>query len=328
MFGSFLLIRIGSLVLLLFLSFFSQGQLKSSKAFSEQLTLITDNDRYLLQGKDRYYTNGLMFHYSRVVTPEKTSVIKRVDQYELGQKLFTPFSRKIYVIEDIDRPVTGYLYAKYTRSNFIQNNQLWQWGASIGTIGEASLGQDMQNTFHKIINVNSDWWGWIWQHQLKSEPGFNLHARYARGLINNNNHSLFQITPVSHATLGTSFTNFSQGLLLQIGKFNQHLNSAYWNASVQDKQTSQSNQTELFFYYYPEAMYQVYNATVQGGMFRKDKGMLVSSIEPFVMTHQVGALFSMHRYTVRLEATFQTKEAKSQRFAHDYGTIAVSYRFN
>lgn len=243
--------RITFLIITLLLSFSSQGQFISPRSFSQQLSVITENDRYLLQSKDRYYTNGLIIRYSKVHTAKKQTIIKQVNQYEIGQKLFTPYFRKIYDVSKIDRPVTGYLYAKYTQSRFMVRNQFLQLGVSVGTIGKASLGQAMQNTFHKIINVNSDNWGWIWDYQLKSEPGINFHGHYARGLFNANI-SFLQITPVTQTTLGSYLTNVSQGVLIQLGKFNPLNQSAYWNALIQEKKTTQPAKSELFLYYHPE----------------------------------------------------------------------------
>jgi lipid A 3-O-deacylase len=315
--------RIISILFFLVVSFTSRSQSYNQPGFSQQLSVITENDRYLMQGRDRYYTNGLMFNYTRTGHAKNDAIMKRLHQYELGQKLFTPYSRKIYDASQIDRPVTGYLYGKYTQSNFKEGNQLLQWGASIGAVGKASLGQGMQDVFHKIISVNSDWWGWIWGYQLKSAVGVNLHGLYAKGLLNEQS-SFIQLTPVSQAIAGMDYSNISQGLLIQLGKFNPLYQSTYWNASVDDEQTPK---TELFFYYHPEIAYQFYNATVQGGMFLKDKGPLVSEIEPWILKHQLGAAFAISRYTIKLEMILQGKEARSQHFTHNYGGIHFGYRF-
>ena len=310
----------------LLLSFSSFSQTAGNKHFSQQLTVVTENDRYLMQGRDRYYSNGLIFKYSRLHDAKNPSILKQVDQYEVGQKLFTPYSRKIYDVAQIDRPVTGYLYLKYSQSRFLVNNQLLELGVSVGTIGKASLGEAMQNSFHKLIGVSSSTWGWIWDYQLKSEPGINLHGHYAVGLLEVNS-SLFQLTPVSQATLGTSFTNASQGLLIQFGKFNPLSESAYWNASVQGNHATQTGNSELFFYYNPEVSVHLYNATVQGGLFRKDKGPILSSLKPVMVVHQVGGMFTLSRYILKMELVIQSKEARSQRFNHNYGSIRVSYLF-
>ncbi|MDE3183512.1 MAG: lipid A deacylase LpxR family protein [Bacteroidota bacterium] len=313
------------LIILLLSCFKCDAQANHPNTFSKQLSVLTENDYYLFQGKDGYYTNGLVFTYSLVHHAKKSTIIKQVNTFELGQKLFTGYSRKIYNVSEIDRPVTGYLYAKFSQSDFVSHNQLWQWGASLGVIGKASLGEGMQDAFHRLIHVNVNYWGWVWDYQLKSEPGINVHGRYAIGLLNN---SFLQLTPVSQATLGTGFTNISQGMLIQLGKFNPLHQSAYWNGSLQYKEDKSPLRPELFFYYYPCLMYQIYNATVQGGMFRKDKGPITSPVEPFLVSQQVGAMATYKRFTLRLATTFEGKEATSQRFTHAYGSIYGSYRFN
>jgi lipid A 3-O-deacylase len=292
------------------------------KGFTKQFSIITDNDRYLLQGKDRYYSNGIILHYSKLHQSKRTNIIKQVDDLDLGQKMYMPYSRKIYQPSEIDRAIAGYLYFKFQRSGFIKNSQLFQWGVSVGTIGKASLAEGLQNSFHKIINVNSDQWGWVWDYQLKTEPGINLHGEYAKGLISSN--SSVQISPVTKATLGTTFTDVSQGIFIQLGKLNPFHQSSYWNAVI-DKEALK---TEWFFYYHPQMTYQLYNATIQGGMFRSDKGPIVSEIKPFVLSHQFGGMASYKRYSLRFAVVFQTKEAKTQRDNHNYASLEGHYRFN
>jgi hypothetical protein len=267
-----------------------------------------------------------MINYNKIHHSGAGKFIKQTDQYEIGQKLFTAYSRKIYDVSEIDRPIAGYLYAKFLRSGFMTRNRFFQWGVSLGTIGKAALGKQMQNGFHKLIDVDPSLWGWIWDYQLKTEPGINLHGLYAKGLIEDKT-SFFQLTPVTNLTLGTSFTNISEVLFFQLGKLKPSGESAYWNASVEESDAGIIKKTELFFYYLPELKYQLYNATVQGGLFRKDKGPITSSVKPFVFTQQLGALCSLDRYTLRLGVVFETKEASTQRLNHVYASIQGSYRF-
>ncbi|MEO8822412.1 MAG: lipid A deacylase LpxR family protein [Ginsengibacter sp.] len=314
--------------MILALIFFSssEAQHSTSGIYSKQLSITTENDYYLFQGKDGYYTNGVIINYSKIQHPVKARFIKQVDHFEIGQKIFTGFSRKIYDVSEIDRPVAGYLYAKFSRSGFLTHNRLFQWGVSLGTIGKAALGEQMQNSFHKLINVDPSMWGWIWDYQLKTEPGINVHGLYAKGLVEAKT-SFFQLTPVTNATLGTSFTNISQGLFFQLGKVKPLDESAYWNASVEENQVSPNKKSELFFYYLPEIKFQLYNAAIQGGLFREDKGPITSTVKPFVFTQQLGALYSFERYTLRLGIVFETKEARTQHFDQMYGSIQGSYRF-
>jgi hypothetical protein len=308
------------------LFFFFSSQAQQHNSYSKQLSITTENDFYLLQGKDGYYTNGIIINYTKIHHSEKAKFIKQTDQYEIGQKLFTAFSRKIYEPSEIDRPIAGYLYAKFLRSGFMKRNRFFQWGASLGTIGKVALGKQMQNGFHKLIDVDPSLWGWIWDYQLKTEPGINLHGLYGKGLIDEA--TSFQLTPVTNLILGTNFTNISGGVFFQLGKLKPASESAYWNASLEENRVGGTKEAELFFYYFPELKYQLYNATIQGGLFRKDKGPITSTVKPLVFTQQLGALCSYDRYTLRLGIVFETKEASSQRLNHTYASIQGSYRFH
>lgn len=75
-------------------------------------------------------------------------------------------------------------------------------------------------------------------------------------------------------------------------------------------------------------MYQLYNATSQGGLFRSDKGLITSSIEPFVLSNEFGVVGSLSRYTASFRLTFQTKETRLQENNHSFGRIQLLYRFN
>ena len=310
---------------IIFLFFFFSSEAQHSISYSKQLSITTENDFYLLQGRDAYYTNGIIINYSKAHHSAKRKFIKQTDQYEIGQKIFTAFSRKIYHVSEIDRPIAGYLYAKFLRTNFLTHNRFFQWGFSLGTIGKAALGKQMQNGFHKLIDVDPGIWGWIWDYQLKTEPGINLHGLYAKGLIDKT--TFFQLTPVTNVTLGTTFTDISQGVLFQLGQLKRPGESAYWNASLEEKEVGATKKPELFFYYLPELKYQLYNATIQGGLFRKDKGPITSAVKPLVFTQQLGALCSLDRYTLRLGVVFESKEASTQHFNHVYPGIQGSYRF-
>ncbi len=302
------------------------SQRKKAQSFSKELSIISDNDFYLLKQKDGYYTNGLVIKYNAVVKNNNAKIFKKINRYEVGQLLFNQGNRKIRDVALIDRPLTGYLYGKLTRSVFINKNKLYEFGASVGAIGEAGLGKNMQNFFHRQINVNSNYWGWVWDYQLKDEIGVNLHGGYAASLINSDE-SLFQATPQVHAALGTTFTNISTAVVMQLGKFNKIGQSAYWGSYLNSRSDDADSPAEYFLFYHPRLMYQAYNATIQGGLFRGDKGPITSSAEPLVFLHEAGFVLSKSRYSFSYTITHMTREAKSQKSNHAYGRVQLAYRF-
>ena len=74
--------------------------------------------------------------------------------------------------------------------------------------------------------------------------------------------------------------------------------------------------------------YVIYDATIQGGLFNKDKGPIVFDAKPLVFSQQIGATYSKNRITADFSILFKTKEVKSSAKPHQYGSIALFYRFN
>jgi lipid A 3-O-deacylase len=329
--------RIVALILVVFFSGIvpSSAQQKKSKPRCSQYTFTLDNDYFLLNGSDRYYTNGVFLSFDQAISAKKLSVIKKTYTIDAGQMIFKQFTRKVWPtvlvsnaypggVGAIDRPITGYLFGKYSQSSFYKKQRMVKWGVSVGSIGSLSFGKEMQSGFHKSTGVGN-WWDWVWDYQLKSEVGINTHGQFAFSVFKGN--SFVQVTPITNATLGTIFTEASQSVLIQIGKANEMHESAYWNSRVSNNCGLLRHNTEMFFYYLPGIKHQFYNATVQGGLFAKDKGPITSEVKPWVASHKVGAMLSNGKYTFDMGVVFMGKEAASQFNNHAYGSIKVAYRF-
>jgi hypothetical protein len=74
--------------------------------------------------------------------------------------------------------------------------------------------------------------------------------------------------------------------------------------------------------------YIAYDATIQGGLFIQDKGTVVFDIKPVVFSQQAGAIYSQNRFTADFSIIFKTREVESVAKPHQFGSIALSYRFN
>ena len=81
------------------------------QTYKNELIFRTDNDAYLLEKKDGYYTNGMFLKLNAATEKNNHKII---NSYELGQMIYTPQDVNFY--RDgigIDRPFCGYLYATY-----------------------------------------------------------------------------------------------------------------------------------------------------------------------------------------------------------------------
>src|SRR5258708_13426914 len=91
-----------------------------AQSHSNEIGLQSDNDSYLAQGSDRYYTDGIYIYFRHALkVKEGTTLQNKVLGFEAGQKLFNAQTGSIFYngIDDprsIDRPFPPYSYAVST----------------------------------------------------------------------------------------------------------------------------------------------------------------------------------------------------------------------
>lgn len=303
----------------------------NSKNYHKEFYLTSENDAYCLQGKDYYYTDGIYFGFCYVTDPKKfkwlkkTIIKKMINTFELRQDIYTPRSGSVQALED--RPFTGYLALTFNKYIFSQKNNLVELGTSIGTIGPNALGKDLQTTYHSIFgfyNVEG------WDTQLRNELSLNFNALLLKPIIKGSKEKrFFNLDGYTKAQLGNAFTNISLGGLLRLGSAENNWNSSHWRARI-----SRTNDAapvldhELYFFYEPLVTLQAYNATIQGGMFIKNKGPVTGDIKPFVFTNQIGIRYAENRWTTALIYIAKSKEAARQIENDKFCSIQLVYLFN
>ncbi|GAC1441280.1 MAG: hypothetical protein NVSMB63_08720 [Sediminibacterium sp.] len=296
------------------------AQQKNNSFFRKELSFTTDNDAYLFQNKDAYYTNGI---YLRLTAAGEQKGSKIIRSFELGQAIYTPLLRRMRSVADIDRPYCGYLYLKYTRTKFLQKEGLLQWSLTGGTIGNASLGEQLQKSYHSLLHY-SQFQGW--QYQVQDAFTVDLGLNYARTLLADP--SWFKMVAAAQATLGTAFTNAKISSWLCLGAFERNHASALWNARVSVWPQDTRRRYELFGYYYPQLILQVYNATAQGSLFEKGTNAILEEPSRWMFQQNLGICYAAQRWTTRIELVWQSREVVRQKLPQEYASVQVNYRFN
>lgn len=299
---------------------FSYAQDKITQpVFSRELSFTTENDAYLFGKHDAFYTNGFFIRLSTAGSKKGNKIIQ---SWELGQMIYTPLIRKTIVPADIDRPYCGFLFGKYSRSGFLKNDAVLQYSATIGLVGPGSLGEDLQNSYHKLLGYVR-FTGWI--YQVQDAIGADAGISYAQTVWEDS--SWIKLVPVVQASVGSNFTNARAGAYLCLGSFEKNSNSALWNAQIQKTATVARKKHEFFAYWYPQLIFQGYNATVQGGLFYKGNGgAQLGEIERWMLQQNVGICYAEGRWTTKVEIVFQGKEAVDQKTPQQYGSVQLSYR--
>lgn len=296
------------------------AQQKRPDFFGHELSFKTENDAFLFQKKDAYYTNGFFF---KLTTAPKGVGNKITRSYELGQMIYTPVIRKTTGPEDIDRPYCGYLFIKYNQAQFLKNKGVLEYSASLGLVGGNSFGEDVQNWYHKQLRY-APFEGW--KYQVQNAVGIDLGMSYARTVLEDS--SWIKWVPVVRMNLGTNFTNANLGAYLCVGSFENNENSALWNSLVQNKITQTKRNYELFAYWYPQLIFQGYNATVEGGLFSKGNGAALGKTEAWMIQQNWGLCYAEGRWTTKIELVYQSREAVAQKNPQRFGSVQLSYRFH
>ena len=294
--------------------------------------LQTDDDSYLLQGSDRYYTDGTFLYYRhalKIKNSDTAFLRNKVLGFELGQKLFTPLSGTIAIngVDQpklIDRPFAAYLYIGSTLNFLFKNESTLKIGAQVGVVGPAALGKEAQDFIH-------DNFGFYhpsgWEYQIANNFEINLSAEYNRLIARA---AWIDASVSGYLDLGNGFTGAGLGPLVRIGNFNQLFNSVSTQSTAIQNKVQALHNHELFFYYKPLFNYVAYDATIQGGLFNsnnQNSQQITLDKEPFVFSQEFGLALTLNRFVMNLAVITQTKTVKEMTLPEAWGSAMVLYRF-
>ena len=300
--------------------------------YKNQFSLSSNNDQYIDPDHDRYYTDGIIFNFTHALRlpSSHSKLVKKTFELEFGQNIYNAFSASAvnlqpgpfqYKYYGIDRPFTAYLFAGASLNLFYKNGDALKLNAQAGTIGPAALGEQVQTGFHKFFNLYRPR-GWI--YQLKNAPGINLRGDYKMFLCSPVN--WFDVAFNPQAWLGNTFTGAATGMQLRLGQFNQLYQSVITNSRVTSN-SGEHAENEFYFFTTPQLNYVGYDATIQGGMFLKNKGPVTFNIYHIVYQQQFGLQYGSKKWSLSYVAFVRSREVKSTALADQWASINLAYRF-
>jgi len=296
-----------------------------NKNTNDQLFSFTvDNDFFLLNYTDSYYTNGFFFQLSKA---KQRNNQKRITRYELGQTMFTTRERRLVWTgtEILDRQYCGYLYGRMVKDYFLQKDAFLSFKGEVGVTGDLSLAKPFHEWYHSVLGLFDYPY---WDTQITNSIGANFGAKYIAPInALKNEHSLFKIITTSEANIGSYFNNLKLGSYFCIGNFEKVENSALFNNQISSNTTSNKNKKEWVFFFYPQLIYQAFNGTIQGNILKQQPESYLSKIQSIVYQHSFGFMYAQKKWAGKIEAIYQTKEATSQIQNHRYISLQAAYRF-
>jgi lipid A 3-O-deacylase len=273
---------------------------------------FTKTDKYYSQGITLEYVNPRLknfFPVKLLFTPAKSAA-----QYGACFNLFgyTPGSIASDSILYGDRPFNANITLKLFSIQPDSNRQQQISAAiSIGVMGPAALGYEIQYNIHKWLK-NPLPHGW--QYQVKNDIILSYQLNYEKKLLGNNRNFLLNAT--GEARLGTLNINAAAGINFMAGRFNKRFASAV------------SGNKKAEYYFYAQGRYRLvgYNASLQGGLFNRRSPYIIttSSLRRSVFQADAGLILNLRKILLSYTQSFITKEFSTGTY-HRWGGVSVGF---
>tara|TARA_A100000171_G_scaffold52393_1_gene70545 strand:- start:2709 stop:3587 length:879 start_codon:yes stop_codon:yes gene_type:complete len=279
-----------------------------------EFSFTTENDVYLLNRNDEYYSNGFLFHY-RFVPNKPDSSNKEIIDIELSHKFYTPDDLLYDEISELDRPYAGLLYAGISKSKFKNEHSRFKYGLVLGTTGKASGAEALQKWYHNAVGFKQPRG---WQYQIKTALVLNATAEYNRQ---------FTLVPKSmdfisssSASLGTGHTNIAQNVDFRMGIVNALRKSPFVNAVIGSQNSGKLGYV-VFGY---GVSYVIHDITVSGSLFNNDSPHTGRQM-PWVSTFRAGWATGNEKTTFKIMFHWFSKDVQTAR-NDSYISFAFDFR--
>lgn len=300
-----------------------------AQSYKNEIGIMSDNDLYIAFKQDRYYTDGAFAYFRHALKQEglNPKLEKKILDFELGHKIYNPFWSHVSDPKLHDRPFAGYAYASGGLGLFFKNESILKVSAQLGILGPNALGKEVQTYFHeKVLKAYYTVEGW--EYQVKDEIGLNFDLSY-QSLFYNSANRLLDISGTSSLLIGNTLSGANAGVLIRFGNLNPFYESSYANSRIKNKEGDhQKTPLEFFLFTKPQLNFAAYDATIQGGLFRADKGPITFGLKRLVYSQQIGLNFAWKRLSAKYIVTLKTREVKSPADAYHYASGVLAYHFN
>jgi hypothetical protein len=181
---------------------------------------------------------------------------------------------------------------------------------SIGVMGKAALGYDIQYNIHRWLK-NPLPHGW--QHQIKNDIILNYQLNYEKQLLAAGDNFLLNST--AEARVGTLNDKLSVGFNFMAGRFNKRFMPVIKNPKA-----------EYYLYGQGRANFIGYDASMQGGIFNRNSPYTITATDVTRLTLQAdaGVIVNFKKLYLSYTQSFLTKEFRNGKY-HRWGGFSIGF---
>ena len=313
------------------------------------ITIQVENDFFArATNTDRHYTNGLRASWlsgeidvpkwlarladlPALILPENAGPTSRHMGYAFGQSIFTPDDTDSRELVRDDRPYAAWLYfgvsLHATREHEDGAGRQDVMQLELGVVGPAALGEQVQNYFHDVINVDPSKG---WDNQLRNEPGVNLtferKLRTEKLPLPETWGLESDVIPRFGATLGNVFTHFGGGATIRLG---MNLRSDFGPPRIGPSLSSSesfSNEGRPGWYVFAgaDARYVARNIFLDGNSFTDSHSV---PKEHLIADFQLGVVATLRSVRLSYTHVFRSPEFETQSQFDQFGAFTASWMF-
>ncbi len=304
------------------------------------ITFNSENDLYG-GGSDQNYTNGARVTYFEAgVRPNP--IFDRIDDliptftinpttsiyYSLGHNLYTPKDITRVTQDPRDRPWAAFLYGSAGLVT-ITDNHIDEVEATLGVVGPAALGRQVQTFVHENISSSPTPRGW--GNQLDNEPGVMLswQRRWpSRFTISGPLGLSASAEPHFGATVGNIYTYANTGLSLRLSphatRFQDDPNRVRPAMPGTGAFIVPDDTFSWHLFGGVEGRAVAHNIFLDGNTFSDSHS--VDKV-PLVMDASAGIAFSYGRARVSYAVVYRSREFQLQDSGDVFGTVTLGFRY-
>ena len=306
----------------------------SAAAEDEKATwsVLLENDYF--GTTDSNYTNGVLFGYlsgkgrgeglARRFLRASPEDVTRVG-ITVGHSIFTPQDINATAPLPDQHPYAGWLYGEYSVLVERDSDVLDMVSLTLGVVGPAALGEEVQNNYHRLINgsrVNG------WDNQLRNEPGLILSfERRWRPYFRVSGRGIgVDLAPNAGISVGNVLTQGKAGLTFRVGR---NLDGNYGPPRIRPSLAGGGyyhgvDTAAWYLFAGVEGRAVARNIVLDGNSWRDslsvEKRHLVADL-------QAGAVIQIKSFQIAYTYVWRTKEFDTQGAHHEFGALSLSAKF-
>lgn len=310
------------------------------------ISLYSENDKYFA-GTDEHYTNGFKLSvlstdlrsFTDDSVPKPIRGLARLlgdlvpedKPYKLGlslaQTIYTPEDTQTRAYQPDDRPYAAWLYLGtafhiyHPPARADGTARLDVFEVTIGVVGPAALGRQVQNGFHKLIDVET---AKGWDNQIRNEPGINLvyERKYRFSTARARTGFGADLIPHAGLSLGNVHTYANAGFEVRAG---YRLPSDFGSNLIRpsgDSNALRRPPFSIFLFAAFDGRAVARDITLDGNTFRDSNSI---DKKPLVADLYAGLGFGTARWQLTYAQAYRTKEFDGQGDRSVFGSLSVSF---